>query len=119
MIYFITKQSRFICCQCIVFKIFEGNSELDSEVICFHLRQSAEKMKAILSKNQIYYPKIHDLEALVNLLTENIDMHTNHDLLVELNDYAVEGRYAVMHEELESIKEIFTLVTDMQLRPIK
>jgi HEPN domain-containing protein len=96
-------------------RLLEGNSELDLEVICFHLQQSAEKiMKAILSKNQIYYPKIHDLETLVNLLTENnIDLHTNHELLLELNDYAVEGRYAMMHEELDSIKEIFTLVTDM------
>lgn len=96
-------------------RLLEGNSDLDLEVICFHLQQSAEKLlKAILSKNQIYYPKIHDLETLLNLLTENsIDLHTNHELLVELNDYAVEGRYAVMHEELNSIKEIFTLVTDM------
>ncbi|MDO9614979.1 MAG: HEPN domain-containing protein, partial [Bacteroidota bacterium] len=96
-------------------RLLEGNSELDLEVICFHLQQSAEKiMKAILSKNQIYYPKIHDLETLLNLLTEkNIDLHTDRELLIELNDYAVEGRYAVMHEELDSIKEIFTLLTDM------
>lgn len=96
-------------------RLLEGNSGLDLEVICFHLQQSAEKLlKAILSKNQIYYPKIHDLETLHNLLTENnIELHTNQELLVELNDYAVEGRYAVMHEELDSIKEIFTLVKDM------
>jgi HEPN domain-containing protein len=96
-------------------RLLEGNSELDLEVICFHLQQSAEKlMKAVLSKNQIYYPKIHDLETLLNVLTENnIDFHTNQELLFELNDYAVEGRYAVMHEEFKSIKEIFTLLTDM------
>jgi HEPN domain-containing protein len=96
-------------------RLLEGNSELDLEVICFHLQQSAEKLlKAILSKNQIYYPKIHDLETLINLLTDNnIDLQTNHELLVELNDYAVEGRYAIMYEELDSIKEIFALVTDM------
>lgn len=96
-------------------RLLKGNSGLDLEVICFHLQQSAEKlMKAILSKNQIDYPKIHDLETLINLLTENnIDLHTNQELLVELNDYAVEGQYAIMHEELDSIKEIFTLVTDM------
>jgi len=96
-------------------RFLEGNSELDLEVICFHLQQSAEKlMKAILSKNQIYYPKVHDLETLLNLLAENsIDLHTNQELLIELNDYAVEGRYATMHEEIDSIKEIFILVTDM------
>ncbi len=96
-------------------RLLEGNSELDLEVICFHLQQSAEKlMKAILSKRQIYYPKTHDLENLINLLTENfIDLHTTPDILMELNDYAVEGRYAIMHEDLDSIKEIFILVTDM------
>ena len=96
-------------------RFLEGNSELDLEVICFHLQQSAEKlMKAILSKNQIYYPKIHDLETLLNLLTENsIDLHTNPELLIELNDYAVEGRYAVIQEELVNIKEIFILISDM------
>ena len=96
-------------------RFLEGNSELDLEVICFHLQQSAEKlMKAILSKNQIYYPKIHDLETLVNLLTENsIDLHTNPELLIELNDYAVEGRYAIMNEGLENIRDIFILLSDM------
>ena len=96
-------------------RLLEGNSGLDLEVICFHLQQSAEKLlKTVLSKNQIYYPKIHDLETLLNLLAENnIDLQTNHELLVELNDFAVEGRYAVMVEEFESINEIFVLLTDM------
>ena len=96
-------------------RLMEGNSGLDLEVICFHLQQSAEKlMKAVLSKNQISYPKIHDLETLLTLITDNgIALDTNRELLIELNDYAVEGRYAIMYEELDSIKEIFTLVTDM------
>jgi HEPN domain-containing protein len=96
-------------------RFLEGNSELDLEVICFHLQQSSEKlMKAVLSKNQISYPRIHDLETLNNLLIENnIDLHTNHVLLVELNDFAVEGRYAVMQEELENIKDIFTTIIDL------
>ena len=96
-------------------RLLEGNSELDLEVICFHLQQSAEKlMKAILSKNQINYPKIHDLETLLTLITYNgIVLDTNRELLIELNDYAVEGRYAIMHEELENIKDMFVLLSDM------
>ncbi len=71
-------------------------------------------MKAVLSKKQIYYPKVHDLETLLNLLTENsIDITTEQELLIELNDYAVEGRYLIMQEELENIIDIFTLITDM------
>jgi HEPN domain-containing protein len=96
-------------------RFLEGNSELDLEVICFHLQQSAEKfMKAILSKNQIDYPKIHDLETLLTLITDSgIVLDTNKELMIELNDYAVEGRYAIMHEELDNIKDMFVLLSDM------
>jgi len=95
--------------------LMKGDSGLDLEVICFHLQQGAEKlMKAVLSKNHITYPKIHDLETLLNLITDNgIVLDTNRELLIELNDYAVEGRYSIMHEELENIKDIFFLLSDM------
>jgi len=95
--------------------LMKGDSGPDLEVICFHLQQSAEKlMKAVLSKNHIAYPRIHDLETLLNLITDNgIVLDTNRELLIELNDYAVEGRYAIMHEELENIKDIFFLLSDM------
>ena len=95
--------------------LMKGNSGLDLEVICFHLQQGAEKlMKAVLSKNHINYPKIHDLETLLILITDNgIAFDTNRELLIELNDYAVEGRYAIMHEELENIKDMFFLLSDM------
>jgi HEPN domain-containing protein len=96
-------------------QLCEGNTELDLEVICFHLQQSAEKLlKAVLSKKQIYYPKIHDLETLLHLISDNgIDFNADRELLIELNDYAVEGRYAIMHEEPESVKDMFILLTDM------
>jgi HEPN domain-containing protein len=96
-------------------KLLDGDSNLDQEIICFHLQQCTEKLlKAVLSKNEIYFPKIHDLETLLFLLNENnFDLNTNHDILIELNDYAVEGRYAVMQEELENIQEIFLTVTDL------
>jgi len=97
------------------FRLLEGNSDLDLEIICLHLQQCAEKLiKAVLSKNQINYPKIHDLETLLNLLEENcIDLNTERELLIELSDYAVEGRYAIIKEEFESIKDIFILLSDM------
>lgn len=96
-------------------KLLDGDSNLDQEIICFHLQQCTEKLlKTVLSKNEIYFPKIHDLETLLHLLDENnFDLNTNHDILIELNDYAVEGRYAVMQEELENIREIFVTVTDL------
>ncbi|MEI6679661.1 MAG: HEPN domain-containing protein [Mariniphaga sp.] len=96
-------------------KFNEGNTDLDLEVICFHLQQCAEKiMKAVLSVKQVNYPKIHDLETLLNIIKDNgIDLHTDNDLLIELNDYAVEGRYSVMHDDLENVQNIFVLLSDM------
>lgn len=96
-------------------KFNEGNSELDLEVICYHLQQCAEKlMKAVLSKKQIYYPKIHDLETLLNIIKDNnIDLNPDRDLLIELNDYAVEGRYTIMHDDLENVQNIFIILTNM------
>ena len=93
----------------------EGNSELDLEIICFHLQQCAEKLlKAVLSKKQIYYPNIHDLEALLNIIKDNsIDLNTDRDLLIELNDYAVEGRYSIMQDDLKNVQNIFIILTDM------
>ena len=93
----------------------EGNSELDLEVICFHLQQCAEKLiKAVLSKRQINYPKIHDLETLLTILNINdIDLKPDRNLLIELSDYAVEGRYAIMHDDLENIQNIFILLANM------
>jgi HEPN domain-containing protein len=93
----------------------EDDSELDLEVICFHLQQCAEKlMKAVLSKKQIYYPKIHDLDTLLTILKDNnIDLNSDRDLLIELNDYAVEGRYTIMHDDLENVQNIFITLANM------
>lgn len=102
-------------------KLLEGNSGLDIEVVFFHLQQSAEKlMKAALSKKQIDFPRIHDLEILFNLLANNkISIEVNSDLLIELNDFAVEGRYAFLNEEFDNVKDIFILVSDMALEVSK
>lgn len=47
------------------------------------------------------FPRVHDLEVLFNLVTENgIDLAFDKDLLVELSDFATEGRYAVIHDDI-------------------
>ena len=98
-----------------------NNAELDFEIIFFHLQQCIEKLlKALLSKNEIYFPKTHDLEQLFNLINENkIDLATNRKLLMKLNYYAVEGRYAVIHDDLDKadkyIIELTTLTEKVNL----
>lgn len=94
----------------VLYKSFdEGNSELDLEIILFHLQQCAEKsFKAILSKNLIGFPKIHDLEALINLIEQNnIILEIETDLFLELSDYAVEGRYSMIHDDIDNIHLFF------------
>ncbi len=97
--------------------ISRGDEELDYEVVLFHLHQCAEKyMKSILAFHEIDYPKIHDLEKLANLLSENkISTGLDIYLLIELSDYAVEGRYAFFNEEIEDIdKHINMLINALK-----
>lgn len=94
-----------------------GEGELDLEVIYFHLQQCAEKLlKALLSKYQVNFPKVHDLEILLNLVNENnIDFKPDKELMIELSDYAVEGRYAVIQEDLDDVPKFFHLLEESTL----
>jgi HEPN domain-containing protein len=76
--------------------ITSGDSELDFEVVLFHLHQSAEKyMKSLLAFNSTEYPKVHDLELLARLCEDNnVETGLDIEVLIELSDFAVEGRYA-------------------------
>lgn len=86
-----------------------GDSMLDIEVILFHLQQAAEKcLKSLLSFNQVYYPKVHDLEVLLNIIMENnIPIEIDSDRLIVLSDFAVEGRYSVLNDDLADIEKYF------------
>ncbi len=105
-------KTDFKAAQLLYAEFDNGNSELDLDFIYFHLQQCAEKLlKAILSKNHVKYPKIHDLEALFTLAKNSgIEFLVDEDLLIELNDFAVEGRCAVIHDDLENTPEYFELL---------
>ena len=92
--------------------ITSGDEELDYEVVLFHLHQCAEKlMKSLLAFQGIDYPKVHDLELLANTLNEhNIESGLNTELLIELSDYAVEGRYAFIHEDIKNIEKYINML---------
>ena len=82
----------------------EGKIELDLEVIFFHLQQSVEKLiKAILDFNKIKFPHTHDLKNLIDILDDNNlnFIKEDTDSILLLSQYAVEGRYAVVHDDLE------------------
>jgi HEPN domain-containing protein len=92
------------------------DSELDLEVIFFHLQQAAEKLlKALLSFRHVNFPKIHDLEELINLIhRNNIDIQLNSEKIIDLGDYAVEGRYSIIHDDYEDAKDYFILISRLK-----
>ncbi len=80
-----------------------GDDELDLEVIIFHLQQCAEKvLKSILAYNKIHFTKTHNIKVLIDASKDNsIDLIKNIEDLAPLSEYAVEGRYAIIHDDLE------------------
>ncbi len=102
-------KTDFKAAQVLFYCFNRGESELDLEVIYFHLQQCAEKcFKSLLSFHQVNFPKVHDLELLVNLIIPlEIELHVDTDLLIELSDFAVEGRYNVIHDDLEQAQRYF------------
>ena len=65
------------------------------DAVCFHAQQYAEKyLKAFLTSRSIPFPRLHDLEALLNLVTPvDPEFETIREPLLLLNDYAVDIRY--------------------------
>ena len=108
-------KADFIAAKVLYGEFKGGNSELDLDIICFHLQQCAEKLlKALLAKNHVNSPKTHDLELLLNLVSiHDIKLLTDEDLLLELNDFAVEGRYAVIHDDLDNTSVYFVLLEEL------
>ena len=92
---------------------FDNNEiEIDVEKIYFELQQSAEKiLKSLLSRQNTIFPKCHDIGFLIDLCLEtNIKLSDNVSILVELSDYTVDGRYSMIHDDInESEKYIITI----------
>ena len=65
------------------------------DAACFHAQQCAEKyLKAFLTHHQLPFRHIHDLEVLLEPIPAiSPDFDMIRDLLLLLNDYAVDLRY--------------------------
>jgi len=62
--------------------------------ICFLSQQYAEKaLKAVLVFEDVYFPKIHDLDRLRDLIPEGWKAKEQFPDLAELTIWAVESRY--------------------------
>jgi len=93
----------------------EDNIEIDIDKIYFELQQSAEKtLKSILSKHSIVFPKSHDIEQLIDLCSSNhITLIDDIERLVELSDYAVEGRYSIINDDINESDDFIRLIESL------
>ena len=91
------------------------NLELNLEIVFFHSQQCAEKLiKAILDFNNIKFPHSHDIEDLIKLVkSNNIEIIVNIDNLIPLTEYAVEGRYAIIHDDLDDTDKYIQILDEL------
>jgi HEPN domain-containing protein len=100
----------------VILKSFEnGNTDLELSVIFFHLQQCVEKsIKAFLDFHKIKFPHTHDLKNLINLLEDNnICFIKEIDFIILLTQYAVEGRYAIIHDDLNDVDKYIVILDEL------
>ncbi len=80
---------------------------------CFHSQQCIEKyFKGFLQKAQIYFPKTHDLNVLLDLVLPSQPLwEVYRDDLKLLSVYAVEVRYPGEAATKEEAKEAINVMT--------
>jgi HEPN domain-containing protein len=65
-----------------------------TDTVCFHAQQVAEKyLKALLTAQEIAFPKTHDVRKLVEMLPAGTQISVSEDEQDELTDYATGARY--------------------------
>lgn len=87
-----------------------GSNTIAPEILLFHLQQAVEKLiKSLLTFHSVKFPKTHDLEDLIELAEDSsIELPTFIESLAELTPYAVESRYAIIHDDLHNIGEMLS-----------
>jgi len=100
-----------------LYKLFENNEiNIDIEKVYFDFQQSVEKsLKSLLTHMQVGIEKTHDINQLVKLCkNNNIQLLDDMEILIDLTDYAVEGRYGIICDDLNDtenyIKNISLLI---------
>lgn len=111
-ILFIKAKEDFVAAQYLLDGFNHHNLELNLEIIFFHFQQCAEKLiKTVLDIHQIKFPHTHDLDNLMTLLEENdIFLFENLHELLPLTDFAVEGRYTIIHDDLSDSDKYVVLL---------
>jgi len=101
----------------IVLKSKEEN--VDIGIILFHLQQAAEKyLKAILSYSGTHFEKVHDISFLIEICVKNdIKLPEYTEELIELNPYAIVGRYDFFYNETDKklVFKYYNLLKDFKI----
>lgn len=93
------------------------NLEIDIEKIYFDLQQAAEKLiKSLLSFHTIIAPKTHDLETLTEKLIDNSIIIEGIEKLLPLTEFAVEGRYAIILDDIDDVKYYVKIITELLVK---
>jgi HEPN domain-containing protein len=96
----------------------EKNSEaLDIEVVFFHLQQAAEKfLKTLCSYKKVHVGKTHDISNLIEIIINNgIECPDYINEFGVLTQYAVEGRYAVIHDDYHDAGKFLELMKKFKM----
>ncbi len=71
-------------------------------------------LKSVLSKNKIRIKQTHSIERLMGLLVENaIELPSEFDPRKNLSEYAVDGRYAVIHDDIDDAERYIGMLKDL------
>jgi HEPN domain-containing protein len=83
------------------FRKLSDDREIDDEIVGFHAQQAVEKcLKAVLAKHRVEVRKTHDLQVLLDLLTQNdLPIPPFREGIDALGPFAVELRYDLMASE--------------------
>ncbi len=104
-------------------KAMRDQEDFSDEIFGFHAQQAVEKaLKAWLSLAGARYPKIHDLEELLEMLKAHEKVPPAFSELATLTDYAVQFRYELIEhlggqidrdQTIEKITELFNHVSKL------
>lgn len=104
---------------CADLKLVEKNlqeKEIREQLLLFHLQQAVEKfLKALLALRQVKFPRIHDLDELIELCEETgIILPEYIEEFINLTPFAVEFRYGLMIEETLDLSYYYRKVLEFK-----